>query len=56
MQHAFPVVEILLSQRGVEAIGVASGGDIGGRGAFAEHLRDGVSGDEVDQQEDQAHD
>ena len=56
MQHAFPVVEILLSQRSVEAIGVTSGRDIGSRGAFAEHLRDGISGDQMDQQEDQAHD
>jgi hypothetical protein len=27
--------------------------DIGGRRAFAEHLLDGVSGDEMDEQEDQ---
>lgn len=34
---------------------MAGGGDIGGRGAFPEHLLDGVSGDEVDQEENQAH-
>ena len=56
MQHAFPVVEILLAERGVESVGVAGGGDVGGGRAFAEHLRDGVSGDQVDQQEDEAHD
>jgi hypothetical protein len=32
------------------------GGDVGGWRAFAEHLRDGVAGDEVDEQEDEAHD
>ena len=32
---------------------MARGGDVGGRGAFAEHLRDGVSGDQVDEQEDE---
>jgi hypothetical protein len=31
---------------------VAGGCDVGWRGAFAEHLLDGVSGDEVNQQED----
>ena len=48
VQDAFPVIEVLLAEWGVEAVGVAGGGDVGGRGAFAEHLRDGVSGDEVD--------
>jgi hypothetical protein len=33
---------------------VAGGLDVGGRRAFAEHLLDGISGDEVDQQEDEA--
>ena len=56
MQDAFPVAEVLLAERGVEAVGVARGGDVGGRRAFAEHLRDGISGDEVDEQEDEAHD
>ena len=54
MQHAFPVVEILLAERSVEAVGVARGGDVGGRRAFAQHLLDGISGDEVDEQEDEA--
>jgi hypothetical protein len=35
---------------------VARGGNVGGRGAFAEHLRDGVSGHEVDHQKHEAHD
>jgi hypothetical protein len=56
VQHAFPVVEVLISQRSVEAIGVTSGRDVGSRSAFAEHLRDWIAGDEVDQQENQAYD
>ena len=53
---AFPVVEVLFAERGVEAVDVTRGGDVGGRSAFAEHLLDGVSGDEVDEQEDETHD
>jgi hypothetical protein len=49
-------MEILLAQGRIEAVGVAGGGDVGGWGAFAEHLRDGISGDQVDHQEDQAYD
>lgn len=30
-------------------------GDIGGRGAFTEHLLDGVAGHQVDQEEDEAY-
>ena len=56
MQDAFPVAEVLLAERGVEAVGVAGGGNVSGRGTFAEHLLDGVSGDEVDEQKDEAHD
>ncbi len=40
VQHAFPVMQVLFAERSVEAVGVACGGDIGGRRAFAEHLRD----------------
>ena len=56
MQNAFPVAEILLAKRGIEAVGVAGGGDIGGRRAFAEYLLDGVSRDEVDEEEDEGDD
>ncbi len=44
VEDAVPVVAVLLAQVGIEAVGVAEGGDVGGRGAFAEHLDDGVSG------------
>ena len=52
VEDAVPVVGVLLAERSVEAVGVAEGGDVGGSGAFAEHLDDGVAGDEVDEQED----
>jgi hypothetical protein len=55
VQDAFPVAEVLFTKGGVESEGVAGGGDVGGRGAFTEHLLDGIAGDEVDQEEDQAH-
>ncbi len=35
---------------------MACGCDVGGGRAFTEHLRDGVSGDQVDHQEDERHD
>jgi hypothetical protein len=56
VQNAFPVAEVLLAKGGVEAVDVAGGGDVGGRRALAEDLLDGVSGDEVDEQEDEADD
>lgn len=56
MQNAFPVAEVLLAKRGVESVGVAGGGDVGGRRAFAEYLLDGVSGNEVDEQENKGDD
>jgi hypothetical protein len=46
----------LLAEQGVEAEGVAGGGDVGWRRAFAEHLLDRVSRDQVDQEEDEGHD
>jgi hypothetical protein len=52
VEDAFPVTDVLLTKRGVEAEGVTGGGDVSGRGAFTEHLLDGVAGDEVDQEED----
>jgi hypothetical protein len=44
----------LLAERGVESESMTRGGDIGGWSAFAQHLLDGISGDEVDEQEDNA--
>ncbi len=56
VEDAAPVVEVLLGERGVEAVGVAEGGDVAGGGSFAEHLDDGIAGDEVNQQEDDGDD
>jgi hypothetical protein len=42
----------LRGERGVEAVGVAEDADVGGGGAFAEHLGNGVAGDHVDEEED----
>ena len=44
VEDAFPVAEILLAERRVEAVGVAGGGDVGGGRAFAQHLRMGSPG------------
>jgi hypothetical protein len=55
VHYALPVTHVLLAERGVESVGVTRGGDVGGWRAFAEHLLDGVSGDKVNQQEDEAH-
>ena len=52
VEDAVPIVGVLLGEWGVEAVGVAEGVDVGGGGSFAEHLDDGVAGDEVDEQED----
>ena len=56
VEEAVPVVGVLLAERRVEAVGVAERGDVGGGGSFAEHLDDGVAGDEVDKQEDDGDD
>jgi len=42
-------MNVLLAEWGVEAVGVAGGGEVGLRRAFTKHLGDGVSGDEVDE-------
>ncbi len=54
VEDSFPVVKILFAERRIEAIGVACGGDVGGWRAFAEHLLNGVAGDEMDEQKDEA--
>ena len=56
MQHSLPVVDILLAQRHVEAVGVASRLNISRGRAFAEHLNDGIAGHRVDEQEDDGDD
>ena len=54
MQNAFPVPDVLLAKRSVKTIQVPRGGDICRRRTFAQHLLDGISRNEVDEQEDKA--
>ena len=56
VEDTFPVAEILLAKRHVEAVGVAGSLDVGRGCAFAEHLLDGVTGDEVDEQKNEGDD
>ncbi len=53
VEHALPVAEILLTKWRIETIEVAGGGDVGGWRAFAQHLLDGISGDQMNEQEDE---
>jgi hypothetical protein len=55
VEDSFPITQILLAEGRVEAVGVSRGGDIGCGRAFAQHLLNGVSGDEVDQEKDETH-
>jgi hypothetical protein len=52
VEDASPVIQVLLAYRDIEAVGVSCGLDVSGGGAFAEHLLDRVSGDEMDKKED----
>ena len=52
MQKSLPIFGVLDMKREVEVVGVAKCRDVGGGGAFAEHLDDGVAGNEVDEEED----
>lgn len=56
MEDALPVAQVLDAKGLVEAVLVAEGGQIGGGSSFAEHLLDGVAGDEMDEQEDERDD
>jgi hypothetical protein len=56
VEQAAPVVGVLLAERCVEAVGVTESADVGGGGAFAEHLDDGVPGNEVDEKKDDGDD
>ena len=53
VQDAVPVVEVLRPERQVEAVLVAQGADVGWRCALAEHLQNGVAGNQVNEQKDQ---
>ena len=47
MEDAAPIVEVLLAQWQVEAVGMAYSGNISGRSAFSEHLLDGITRHQV---------
>ena len=51
LQHAFPVVQILPAEGKIETVGVPGSLYVGYRSSFAQHLQDGVAGDQMDQQE-----
>ena len=53
MQHAFPVVQILPAQGKIKTVGMAGGLHIGHRRAFAQHLKNGVAGHEMNQKENE---
>jgi hypothetical protein len=52
VEDSVPVVAVLLAERRIESVGVAERCDVGGGSALAEHLDDGVAGDEMDEEED----
>jgi hypothetical protein len=45
-------VQILLKKGSIEAVCMASGGNVTGGSSFTEHLQNGISRDQVNQQED----
>jgi len=55
-EQAMPVIRVLDMKRQIKAVQVTEGIDVGGGGAFAEHLDDGVAGDEVDEKKDDGDD
>jgi hypothetical protein len=56
MKDAFPVANVLGAERSVESVGVACLGDLDWRRAFTEDLGDGISRDEMDEQEHDGND
>src|ERR1700733_7187195 len=56
VEDAAPVVNVLLAEWSVETVEMTRGGNVGGRRAFAQHLLNGISGDEGDEQEDKTDD
>src|SRR5712692_1004410 len=56
VQHAFPVIEVLRTQWEIKSIGVTGGLNIRRGSAFAEHLLNGIAGNQVDKKKDQRND
>ena len=55
-EELLEIVAVLREKGLIEIQGVAELGDFSGRGAFAEHLLDGIAGDDVNHEEDQSED
>jgi hypothetical protein len=56
VENAFPIADVLRAEWKIEAVGVAGFGDLDRRRAFAEKLLNGISGDDVDEEEDDGDD
>ena len=56
VEDALPVVQVLDGEGLVEAVLVAERGEVGDGCSLAEHLLDGVAGDEMNEQEDERDD
>jgi hypothetical protein len=52
MHHAPPVVDVLLPQGKVESVCVAGGREVRRGSAFSQHLRNGVTRHEMNQEKD----
>jgi hypothetical protein len=52
VHHAFPVVQVLLPEGNVEAVGMTCGSNVSDRSAFTQHLQDRIARHKMDQQED----
>ena len=52
VEDSSPVVDVLGVEGQVESVSVTQGDDVGRSGTFAQHLLDGVAGDEVNEDED----
>ena len=55
MQHASPIIHILLPQWDIESIDEAGGLNISAGCAFSQHLLNGIAGNKVDQEENNGH-
>jgi len=56
VKDALPIIEVLLAEREIEPVSMARSLEIGDGETFTEHLLNWVSGDEVDQEEDERDD
>jgi hypothetical protein len=55
VQRAAPIVDILLAQRHIQPVRMAESRDILSAGAFAEHLFDRITRNDMDKKKDDRH-